>query len=421
MAHLRLVAPFRELGIDIIEGMDENGLVDVELVHEGDIVILQRNFPVKFNEYQRIVELARQEGKPTVFELDDLLFYLPETHPDRQYQLFAPTLLPMLQTLMDVDLVIVTTEMLRDLLDQFNPNVVVIENYFDEQLWQLIPPVPKASSPGKLTIGYMGSLSHRPDLDYITPILLELINLYPERIQLHFWGTQPPVKLVGLPQVRWTSNYFFSYTEFAEFFQSQTADIFIAPLADNLFNRCKSSLKFFEYSALGSPGVYSRLEPYSQVVIHQENGMLASSLEEWCECLIQLIEDDELRFQLASNAQTTIRNNWLLSRNAYRWDDAIQKAFDLASRKRQPGDHITSILESINTQLFETFTKKEADERAMKAQLAEQDIALQAFEEEVNELNTEILGYVLSKSWQITRPFRMVSRKLNNFSGKKNV
>ena len=43
------------------------------------------------------------------------------------------------------------------------------------------------------------------------------------------------------------------YKDFATFFQTQSADIFIAPLVDNIFNQCKSPIKFFEYSALGVP------------------------------------------------------------------------------------------------------------------------------------------------------------------------
>jgi len=278
------------------------------------------------------------------------------------------------------------------------------------------PPVQKDPSFDKLTIGYMGTNSHQPDLDYIAPVLLNIIRRYPEKINLHFWGAQPPAELEILPHVEWTSQYFSSYTEFAEFFQTQSADIFISPLCDNPFNKCKSAIKFFEYSALGSPGIYSRLEPYLAVVDHKETGLLASSLDEWGECLTQLIEDDALRFQLATNAQASIREKWLLSQNAYRWEGVFDKAVEIASGKQQSKTY-SSILDSINSQLYDVYT-------AMRNQLDEQEKNIRTMNTELNDarddieqLNGEIMKYVLSKSWRMTRPLRKIGKKLDRFSG----
>jgi len=423
MAYLRFIAPFRQIGIRIINGLQNDQSVS-ELVLDGDMVIIQREFPVRFDDYQKVVEIARREGKPIVFELDDLLFFLPEDHPDRLAQCYASSLLPMLQALSEADVVTVSTPRLRDVLVDYNENIIVLPNCLDDNLWPLTPPALKDSSHGTLTVGYMGTNSHRPDLEYITPVLLNLIQRYPRNVSFHFWGTQPSAELSLLPQVRWTPCYFRSYEEFAAFFQTQSADIFIAPLADNLFNRCKSPLKFFEYSALGTPGVFSRLEPYEGVVKHEQNGLLASSLAEWENCLIQLIENDELRFQLAINAQTTIRENWLISQNASRWGEAFQSAFEV--KKRKKWDTPTAcMIRSINIQLSEAF-------QALTAQVAERDQTIQELttqltqarseleqlrseleqlRSELEQLRGEILRYVLSRSWQITRPFRKIGKK----------
>ena len=431
MAYLRLTAPLREAGISVINGF-ENRQTVIKAVHDADVVVFQREFPTRVDDYLKITALARREGKPVIFELDDLLFSLPEIHPDRHGQYYAPTLLPMFQALIEADIVTVTTPKLREVLLDFNPNVVVLPNCFDEQLWQMAPPVQKEAH-GPLTIGYMGTKSHQPDLAYITPVLVDLLERYPEELKFHFWGAPPPHGLNGLPQVQWTSRFFSSYREFAAFFQTQTADIFVAPLVDHLFNRCKSPIKFFEYSALGVPGVFSRLEPFSHILTHGQEGFLAASLDEWRDNLIQLIENETLRCQLAANAQTTIREKWLLAQNAFRWQEAFQLAVEVAAKK-QP--HLLSeMMRSMNLQLFETFNRKEAVEQGLRvkvaelmAQLAAQDQAMQVLntqlnqtKEEVESLKTEILGYVLSKSWRMTRPFRKTEKKLKKAFGADHV
>jgi glycosyltransferase involved in cell wall biosynthesis len=195
MAHLRLIAPFRQAGIHIINGI-ENGQPVSELVHNGDIVVAQREFPKKFDDYQKIVEIARRERKPIVFDLDDLLFFLPENHPDRVAQNYTPSLLPMFQALMEADLVTVATPRLQSVFASYNNNIVVLPNYFDDTLWQLRPPVLK-SKDEILTIGYMGGNSHGPDIEYVMPVLLDLIKCYPHKIRFHFWGMQPPAEMLS--------------------------------------------------------------------------------------------------------------------------------------------------------------------------------------------------------------------------------
>jgi len=420
MAHLRLIGPLRQSGINIVNGI-ENGQIVVGRISEADIIIIQRELPKKFDDYKKIVEFARKEGKPVVFDLDDLLLYLPESHPDRQSAVFGPSLLPMFQALMEADLVTVATPRLQSVLASYNNNVVVLPNYFDDTIWQLRPPVLK-SKDEILTIGYMGGNSHRPDIEYVMPVLLDLIKRYPHKIRFHFWGMQPPAEMLSYPQVKWTPHYPYSYKDFSAFFQTQSADIFIAPLVDNLFNRCKSPLKFFEYSALGAPGVFSHLETYSDAVSHGKNGLLASSLAEWTDCLIQLIENDELRFQLTTHAQATIRENWLLSQNAFRWEETFQSTFDILSSNREQNSRIVSIVKSINLQLFESFNKKDATVQtltaqvaALTAQVAEKEQSVQALsaqvaekEQSVQALSAQINEIFNSKAWKIALLFRRI-------------
>jgi len=410
MAYLRL-APLRQVGIRIVDGL-QNDQVASELIREGDVVIIQREFPRRFSDCLEVIELTRREYKPLIFELDDLLFFLPQDHPDRLAHSFAPSLLPMLHVLLEADIVTVSTPKLRDVLTSFHENIAVLPNYLDDSLWALRAPVQGDPSQETLTIGYMGTNSHKPDLEYVAPVLLRLVEHYPQKVSFLFWGPRPPAMLSSLPRVEWTP-FARSYKEFATHFQTQSADIFIAPLEDNLFNRCKSPLKFFEYGALGVPGVYSRLEPYESIVDHERNGLLASTLEEWEECLVRLIDDDELRFRLATQAQATIANDWLLSQNAPRWLETLDSALEASTRERQD-DPLLTMLRSISLQLVEAW-------QAHRTQINQHDHKFQMLAAQVEEqrqtiqqLEAEILGYVLSRSWRMTRPLRMVSKRLRH-------
>jgi len=267
-AHLRAIGPaYHEgAGIQILEGtrwQDDSPLVFPD---EADAVLVQRNFPGQTELYERVVGWARSNGKPIIYELDDLLIELPEEHPERDY--YADERVWMLQALMDADAVIVSTVPLAEYARRFNANVWVLPNYLDDRIWKMAQKASgRKSSP--VVIGYMGGVTktHIPDLALITPVFLRLLRRYRDKISLRFWGVLPP-ELEDHPNVEFRVEKFPSYIEFAQYFSRQNSDIFVAPLCNNLFNRCKSPIKFIEYSALGIPGVYSRIAPYEGVVVH---------------------------------------------------------------------------------------------------------------------------------------------------------
>lgn len=321
---IRLTRPAELAGFSLIHGneWDEAGRLHIfpERLSEADLVIIQRNFPLHTAAFDEVLALARAQNKPVAFELDDLLTELPDSHPD--YLSYLSTRSAILRALPQVDAVIGSTPELCSYLAQYNSHVHLLPNYLDDGLWTVRQSAPAAGE--KLVIGYMGGHSHAPDLEMITPALLKLLEKHAGRIQLDFWGIPPPPKLRDLPWVKWRQVALVSYREFAAYFSEQACDIFIAPLADNTFNRAKSSLKFLEYSALGAPGVYSRVQPYARLVEHGMNGLLASTSDEWYQALCQLVEDSELRLRLGAAARQTLQENWLLSGHVQEWADVYR-------------------------------------------------------------------------------------------------
>lgn len=352
LAYLRILGPAQKLGLQVIRGM-ENSKIYSERAAQADVVILQRDFPLHLADYEKILDVAHKAGKPVILDLDDMLLELPEEHPERKNHYYAKALLPILQAIIEVDLVTVSTSLLRDSLLPYNPNIVVLPNCFNDEIWSFKAPVAQVEPPDKVVIGYMGGNSHKPDLDMITSVLLQINHQYPDRLQFNFWGMRPPTELASVAQVNWYHPDTNQYPDFAAYFQTQKADIFLGPLVDNHFNACKSPIKFFEYSALGAPGIFSRLAPYSDVISHGQDGLLASSLEEWVDYLSELINNPERRSILAANAQITIKSKWLLSQNAWRWMDAYQKAALTLDAKGSANSPLLGLVKSFSHQIAE--------------------------------------------------------------------
>lgn len=394
MGYLRIIAPYTKIGYEIIPGI-ENHEVKFDPIESSEFIIIQRNFPDNYSAYEQVIKIAHQFQKPVIFEIDDLFFHLPENHPDRLNYNFTSSLLPILQAITEANFVTVTTPKLKQALLQFNKNIEVLPNYLDDEIWKMRNPVSNVDNSQNIVIGYMGTNSHQVDLLYILPALQELITNYSNRIKFRFWGVKPPEDFLSHPQVEWIPFYSIDYQKFAQYFQTQNADIFISPLINNDFNKCKSSIKFFEYSSLGIPGVYSSIEPYSDIIENGTTGLLAESVQDWKACLVNLIENPNLRFEIAKNAQEFVKNNYLLSENTNIIENFLHKV-NYSSKNEDL--YTTEVLKSINKQnheYIETLRKNIHD----KDQI-------------INQLGKEIQSYFLSASWQITRPLRKINQKL---------
>jgi hypothetical protein len=367
--YLRVTAPLRQAGIEIIDG-GRAGDANPDKVFYGDAVIFQREFPQFTDIFYRILDLAREANKPVIYDLDDMLFNLPDEHPEKALGAYTSSLLPMLSAVVEADLVTVATPQLQKHLLSFNPNVVVLPNYLDDNLWTLKPPRSCHASGMPIRIGFMGSSSHIPDLEFITPVLIELLNRYPGKLQIHIWGTQPPHALMMRSEVRWIPAPSNKYVDFARYFQTQCADIFVAPLVDNTFNQCKSPIKFLEYSTLGVAGVYSRITPYEQIVQHGENGFLASTQAEWLKYLTRLVEDAQLRMLLATNAQTTLRSNWLLTQNIGNLVKILNRLPELAATTKRTDWSMAMLIRSIAQQQSQSRKKQQDEIIQLRRQLA---------------------------------------------------
>ncbi len=411
---VRITAPAREAGIDIVHGNEwlasPGRTPDLRLyparVADGDLVVIQRDFPCvvgdsEISPYEQVMGEARRLGKRVVYELDDLLPELPPEHPgSRRY---LPGRLAILRAIVEADIVVGSTPYICEYLGQFNNRVLHLPNYLDDRFWKLRQAQPEETRQGggrgPLVIGYLGSASHLSDLAMVLPVLQRLLERYGNRLILRFWGLTPPHSLCRLPNVEWNPVGLVDYGDFARFFSSQDCDLAIAPLQDNVFNRGKSPIKFLEYSALGIPGVYSRLDPYTQVVKDGENGLLAGSLEEWEAQMADLIENDSLRGRLGEAAQETVRRDWMLSNHADAWAEKYRSV--LASPAAGSAQHLHAAL--IKAQVWQQ--ELESSSREMALELAQRV-------REYSQATAVYQDLVNSSEWKIFQKLGRLQKKL---------
>ncbi|WP_298438394.1 glycosyltransferase [Geobacter sp.] len=310
-ARIRVIAPAEtladavELGWGVDLGSDQAG-VNTALIAWADLIIVQRFFPMANT--APLLERILAAGKPVIYETDDLLVEVPATNP---HQRGADAARPFIFDLIaKAAAVTVSTEEMKRAFAPHHRRIHVLPNLLDDRLWSAPLPVKAAGAP--VVIGYAGTPDHRADLALLEEVLERIAAKYGSRVAFRFMGCDTE-RIKGLPGFS-AISFEPGYGNYARAIQQAGIDIGLVPLADNRFNRCKSNIKWLEYSACGIAGIYADLPPYRSCVREGETGLLVAGYDAdaWVAALESLIDNPDRRHAMAVAARTEVLANYTL-------------------------------------------------------------------------------------------------------------
>ncbi|MBN1872987.1 MAG: hypothetical protein JXA33_02070 [Anaerolineae bacterium] len=327
------------------------------LVYEGqkvDAVILDRFWRPAFPlaKVKQLLADVRSTGAKLIYTLDDNFFELAN---EKNKQGPGEELLQTLRfVIRQANGIVVTTPMLKEVVTESNSNVVIIPNVLDDRLldgrrlpwgayhFSLRQQLHRLRNVAlrnshflerkKKIIGYMGTFTHDNDLMMILPALQEVTARYADQVELHILGvtgrSATLAALQGIPlRVINLSPEMAAYPNFLTWFSRCIQwSVAVAPLCDTAFNRSKSDIKFLDYSATGTAGIFSHVPAYASTVRHLETGWLVeNTTEAWIEALDTLLSNRRLRYKLARNAARYLYRERIVPRYAPQWLDALRK------------------------------------------------------------------------------------------------
>jgi len=310
-ARIRVIAPGETLadsielkwGVDL--GSDQAG-VNTALITWADLIIVQRFFPMANT--APLLERILNAGKPVIYETDDLLVEVPATNP---HQRGADAAKPyILDLIAKAAAVTVSTEEMKRAFAPHHRHIHVLPNLLDDRLWTVPLPVKPSGSP--VVIGYAGTPDHKADLALLEEVLERIAAKYGSRVAFRFMGcdTERIKRLPGFSAITFEPGY----ENYARTIQKAGIDIGLVPLEDNRFNRCKSNIKWLEYSACGIAGIYADLPPYRSCVKDGETGILVAGYDAdaWVAAIESLIDNPDRRHAMALAARTEVLATYTL-------------------------------------------------------------------------------------------------------------
>jgi glycosyltransferase involved in cell wall biosynthesis len=173
---------------------------------------------------------------------------------------------------------------------------------------------PRNSQP---VIGWTGSFSTVRYLDLIRPALERLRLELPFRfVTVGATGFRPDG--VEVEERPWSPD--------RELDALADVDVGVMPLTDGPWERGKCGFKALQYMALGIPPVVSPVGVNTEIVCNEQNGLLASSPEDWERSLARLLRDAESRQRIGAAGRSTVERRYSAQVHAPRVAEILRGA-----------------------------------------------------------------------------------------------
>ena len=278
-----------------------------------DVIVIHR---IPMNELLKtFIKKCKELCIPVIFDLDDYIFDTSLVHRIDEIKRMSSNdrnkwvqhVKGCRETLDASDYFIGPTGYLVKKVEDFSKKAFVIRNGLNRtQIIESDKAFMKVKRDDSvIKIGYFsGTKTHQKDFEVVSSALLKIMSEYENVhlciggfLELNYSFNELSQRIERIPYVDWKKLPF----------NIARVDINIAPLEpDNPFCEAKSELKFFEAALLRIPTVASPSDAYRYAIKDGENGLLATTEEEWYTCLKSLIENSVIRKTLGEKAYETV-------------------------------------------------------------------------------------------------------------------
>ena len=212
--------------------------------------------------------------------------------------------------------VIVGNQTLYQYAAQYAPRVTLIPTVIDLQLYR--PKIDYAVEPERpFVIGWIGTAATAKHLLYRVDALRALAREH--RITLRCVGAPSDFNISGVDVER------ISWSEQTEAEVIRGFDIGIMPLTSDAFAGGKCGFKLIQYMAAGVPAVGEHLGANAEIITDGENGLLASTTEEYICKIRLLLQNRKLRETIGRAGRARIESAYCIQKTASLLEGVLQR------------------------------------------------------------------------------------------------
>jgi glycosyltransferase involved in cell wall biosynthesis len=277
--------------------------IDVLRADTVDVAIIQRDlFPFGPPLLERL--LMRRTPR-LAYDTDDATYLRPSFTPGTPFQKLR-RFDKVQEVVKNARWVSVATEPIAAWARALNSNVSVVPMAVDLREYDLAR-TRRAQHDGPVVIGWAGTAGGLRYLKALAPVLRAISSRHDIVVRVISGGYRhAELHGINVDARPWRAET--ALQDMASF------DIGLVPLDDSPFERAKFPFKLLQYLALGVPAVCARVGVAGSLVRDGENGLLATSPDEWSEAINRLACDAALRKRLGAAGRQTVEEAYTVER-----------------------------------------------------------------------------------------------------------
>ena len=279
--------------------MDLGKMLDKTALPQGYpyVLIFQRFRSANIQSAQSIYTRLASYGGLLVHEFDDWPEKWRDKYIGTRYYDFV-----------GVHAVQTTTQGLGKYFRQFNPHVLVFPN----ELCNL--PLERKPEPDGAVRIFYGAVNRQEEWQSLMPAIREAIRVYGEKLYFNVVADAGFYEALPTTQKKYygkdiNGGIFVPYEIYEEALHN--SDIALLPLLNTEFNQMKSDLKYIEAAGHGV-AVLAAPTVYKDTIEEDKTGLIFRDIKDFQQKLFMLIENRQLRLNLASAAYEYVKHNRLM-------------------------------------------------------------------------------------------------------------
>lgn len=280
---------------------------------------------------EKIINKVKNNGIELIYDIDDYIFdyakikNLKFLNQD-EYKDFEEYTSNIYKAMFLCDKYMTSTNTLGNEIEHtFNKKVYIFRNVasMEMEILSRLALETKWNNKSNIILGYFsGSKTHNKDFEQIEDIILDIMKEN-KKVYLKIGGVlelspkfeEVQKQIIRVPFLDWRELP----KEIAEI------DINLMPLEDTLFHACKSENKWMEAALVKVVTIASENIELKQIINNGIDGVLCKTNKEWKIQLKKLIDEEQYRNQLASQACFRVYKEYLTRKAQFRLDLLIGK------------------------------------------------------------------------------------------------
>ena len=245
-----------------------------------------------------IEKIVKRWKVPIVYDIDEPLF-VPYKSPSNGHLNKLKFFSKVDELFKMSDVVFAVNKAIGDYAGKFNDNVHIVPMTVDLERYQ---PSKQPKKPNaKPIIAWVGTSTNQPNVELAVPALRKLRDKVDFTLRII---ADDPQNFDGLDVefIKWTFD--------DEVRLLQESDVGIVPVMESVWSPWKFFFKTVQFLSLGMPVVGTATGSNLEIIEEGKNGFLVETEEDWCDKMLLLLEDAEMREEFGKNGRAMVEERF---------------------------------------------------------------------------------------------------------------